>query len=67
MQRCDLLTIIVLLGCYGGAVLIVSLADGAIHVAIKNEGDSEQRWFSTNGKHKELPFDVQSGWFVIKR
>src|SRR5262245_26629278 len=51
----------------GGAVLIVGLSDGAIHVAIQDEDDIEQRWFSANGKYKELPFDVQSGFFVIKR
>jgi hypothetical protein len=52
---------------YGGAVVIVNHSDGAIHVAILDEDDSEVRWFSTNGKHKELPFDVRGVWFVIKK
>jgi hypothetical protein len=51
----------------GGGVVIVNLSDGAIHLAIMDEDDSEQRWFSTNGKYKELPFDVQSGFLVIKK
>jgi hypothetical protein len=51
----------------GGVVVIVNLSDEAIHVAIMDKDDSEQRWFSTNGKYKELPFDVQSGFLVIKR
>jgi hypothetical protein len=49
---------------YGSAVLLVNLQDGAMHIAIRNEKDEEQRWFSTNGKYKELPFDVQRAWTI---
>jgi hypothetical protein len=49
----------------GGGVVIVNLSDGAIHVAIMDEDDREQRWFSANGKHKELPFEIQFGFPLI--
>jgi hypothetical protein len=51
----------------GGGVVIINLSDGAIHVAIMDEDDREQRWFSANGKHKELPFNVQFGFLLIKK
>lgn len=51
---------------FGAAILIVNLTDGAMHVAISGKG-TEQKWFSTNGKHKELPFDVKLAWFVTKK
>jgi hypothetical protein len=51
----------------GGGVVIVNLSDGAIHVAIMDEDDREQRWFSSNGKHKELPFEIQFGFLLIKK
>jgi hypothetical protein len=51
----------------GGRVVILNLSDGAIHVAIMDEDDREQRWFRSNGKHKELPFEIQLGFMVIKK
>jgi len=51
----------------GGGVVIVNLSDGAIHVAIMDEDGREQRWFSTNGKHRELPFEVKFGFLEIKK
>ena len=52
---------------YGGGVVIVNLSDGAIHVAIMDEDDREQRWFSTNGKYRELPFEIQLGFLLTKK
>ena len=52
---------------YGSVVLVISLDDGATHVAIRNETDTEQRWISSNGKYQELPFDVKMAWFVSKK
>jgi hypothetical protein len=52
---------------YGAGVAIVNLSDGAIHVAIMGEYDREQRWFSSNGKYKELPFKIQFGFLLIKK
>ena len=51
----------------GGGVVIVNLSDGAIHVAILDEDDPEQRWFSSNGKYKELPFEIKLGFLLIKK
>src|SRR5262245_4317574 len=51
----------------GGGVVIVNLSDGAIHVAIMDEDDTEQRWFSSNGKYKELPFEIRYGFLLIKK
>ncbi|HZS08820.1 MAG TPA: hypothetical protein VFD58_28550 [Blastocatellia bacterium] len=46
--------------------LIISLADGAIHVAF-NESDREQtRWVSSNGKYKDLPFEVSKGGLILE-
>jgi hypothetical protein len=52
---------------YGAVVLIINLKDGAMHAAILDEDDAEQRWFSTNGRHEELPFDVKLARFVTKK
>jgi hypothetical protein len=51
----------------GGGVVIVNLSAGAIHVAIMDEDDREQRWFSSNGKYKVLPFEIQLGFLLIKK
>lgn len=51
----------------GTAVLIINVKDGAMHVVIRNESDSEPRWFSTNGKYKELPFRFEAGYVVVKK
>jgi hypothetical protein len=50
----------------GTALLIVGLKEGIIHVALRTEKDSERRWFSRNGKYRELPFKVINGWIVLK-
>ena len=52
---------------YGGATIVINLDDGAMHIAIKNEGDKEQRWFSTNNKQGELPFEVRLAFLIVKK
>jgi hypothetical protein len=52
---------------YGAVILIINLNDGAMHVAIMDEDDTEQRWFSTNGKYRDLPFEVTLARFVTKK
>src|SRR5215216_3278289 len=50
----------------GTAVLIINVKDGAMHVVIRDEKDSEPRWLSTNGKHKDLTFRIEAGFMVVK-
>lgn len=40
------------------AVLAVRLSDGTMHVAFARDGKVE--WFSTRGKHTELPRDIRN-------
>ncbi len=51
----------------GTALIILNMRDGAMHVAIRGEGDSEPRWFSSSGSYRELPLDIKSGWIITKR
>jgi hypothetical protein len=50
----------------GTALILINIKDGAMHVAISKEKDSEPRWVSTNGKNKELPFRIEAGFVVVK-
>jgi hypothetical protein len=52
---------------YGAMTLVINLDDGAMHIAILDEDDQEQRWFSTNNKQGELPFEVKSAWYVNRK
>jgi hypothetical protein len=50
----------------GTALILINIKDGAMHVAISKEKDSEPGWVSTNGKYKELPFRIEAGFVVVK-
>jgi hypothetical protein len=50
----------------GTALIIINLKDGAMYVALRDEKDSEPRWFSSGGDYKKLPFEVKAGWIITK-
>jgi hypothetical protein len=48
----------------GTALVIVGLADGDMHVALRTEKDTAPRWYSSKGSYRDLPVAIDHGWYI---